>query len=113
MQRSNRPGPVSLQRHWRDGDTAGMAEYLDPTVLEHILSTRNEAAPSSNGFVEELEARLEGIEQRNGRLIATVGFTGLDRDFPEDEGERFDESWRLERVDGDNQPWIICGIRQN
>ena len=57
--------------------------------------------------------RLEGIEQRDGRTIATVGFTGLDRDFPADEGERFDESWRLERADGENQPWTICGIRQN
>lgn len=103
----------TLQRHWRDGDTAGMAEYLDPIVLQQMLATRAEAPPSSNGFVEELEVRLEGVEQRDGRTIATVGFTGLDRDFPADEGERFDESWRLERADGDNQPWIISGIRQN
>lgn len=103
----------TLQRHWRDGDTAGMAEYLDPTLLQQMLAARAEAPPSSNGFVEELEVRLEGIEQRDGRTIATVGFTGLDRDFPADEGERFDESWRLERADGENQPWVICGIRQN
>ena len=103
----------TLQRHWRDGDTAGMAEYLDPTLLQQMLAARAEAPPSSNGFVEELEVRLEGIEQRDGRTIATVGFTGLDRDFPADEGERFDESWRLERADGENQPWTICGIRQN
>ena len=103
----------TLQRHWRDGDTAGMAEYLDPALLQQMLAARAEAPPSSNGFVEELEVRLEGIEQRDGRTIATVGFTGLDREFPQDEGERFDESWRLERADGDNQPWLICGIRQN
>lgn len=103
----------TLQRHWRDGDTAGMAEYLDPALLQQMLAARAEAPPSSNGFVEELEVRLEGVEQRDGRTIATVGFTGLDREFPADEGERFDESWRLERADGDNQPWIISGIRQN
>lgn len=103
----------TLQRHWRDGDTAGMAEYLDPALLQQMIATRAEAPPSSNGFVEELEVRLEGIEQREGRTIATVGFTGLDREFPQDEGERFDESWRLERADGENQPWTICGIRQN
>ena len=103
----------TLQRHWRDGDTAGMAEYLDPAVLQQLLAERGDNPPSSNGFVEQLEVRLEGIEQRDGRTIATVGFTGLDRDFPADEGEQFDESWRLERADGDNQPWIICGIRQN
>lgn len=103
----------TLQRHWRDGDTAGMAEYLDPALLQQMIAARAEAPPSSNGFVEELEVRLEGIEQREGRTIATVGFTGLDREFPQDEGERFDESWRLERADGENQPWVICGIRQN
>lgn len=103
----------TLQRHWRDGDTTGMAEYLDPSLLQQMLAERGDNPPSSNGFVEELEVRLEGIEQRDGRTIATVGFTGLDREFPADEGERFDESWRLERADGENQPWIICGIRQN
>lgn len=103
----------TLQRHWRDGDSAGMAEYLDPALLQQMMAERADSPPSTNGFVEELEVRLEGIEQRDGRTIATVGFTGLDREFPQDEGERFDESWRLERADGDNQPWVICGIRQN
>src|SRR5690606_21628980 len=103
----------TLQRHWRDGDAAGMSEYLDPALLQQMMAERAENPPSSNGFVEELEVRLEGVEQREGRTIATVGFTGLDRDFPQDEGERFDESWRLERAEGENQPWIICGIRQN
>ena len=103
----------TLQRHWRDNDVAGMAEYLDPALLQQMLAERSANPPSSNGFVEQLEARLEGIEQREGRTIVTVGFTGVDREFPTDEGEHFDESWRLERADGDNQPWIICGIRQN
>lgn len=103
----------TLQRHWRDNDVAGMAEYLDPALLQQMLAERSANPPSSNGFVEQLEARLEGIEQREGRTIATVGFTGVDREFPTDAGEHFDESWRLERADGDNQPWIICGIRQN
>lgn len=103
----------TLQRHWRDNDVAGMAEYLDPALLQQMLAERSANPPSSNGFVEQLEARLEGIEQREGRTIATIGFTGVDREFPTDEGEHFDESWRLERADGDNQPWIICGIRQN
>lgn len=102
-----------LQRHWRDGDSEAMADYLNPTLLQQMQAARAEDPPSVNGFVEQLEVRLEGIEQRDGSTIATVGFTGLDRDFPQDAGQPFDESWRLERADGDNQPWIICGIRQN
>jgi predicted lipid-binding transport protein (Tim44 family) len=30
-----------------------------------------------------------------------------------DQGEAFSESWRMERATGDNQPWLVAGIRQN
>ena len=103
----------TLQRHWRDGDEAGMAEYLSPELLREMMATRNIEPPTANGFVEQLEVRLDGVEEVDGRTIATVGFTGLDRDTPEDAGQWFDESWRLERDAGENQPWIITGIRQN
>ncbi|SDR73356.1 Predicted lipid-binding transport protein, Tim44 family [Halopseudomonas xinjiangensis] len=103
----------TLQRHWRDGDEAGMAEYMSPELLREMLATRRAEPPTANGFVEQLQVRLDGIEEENGRAIATVGFTGLDRDTPEDSGQWFDESWRLERDAGENQPWVITGIRQN
>jgi predicted lipid-binding transport protein (Tim44 family) len=25
----------------------------------------------------------------------------------------FSESWNMERAQGDNQPWLVAGIRQN
>ncbi|UAW98912.1 TIM44-like domain-containing protein [Halopseudomonas nanhaiensis] len=103
----------TLQRHWRDGDEAGMAEYMSPELLREMSATRRAEPPTVNGFVEQLQVRLDGIEEVDGRAIATVGFTGLDRDTPDDAGEWFDESWRLERDAGENQPWIITGIRQN
>jgi len=103
----------TLQRHWRDGDRAAMAEYLDPSLLQVLMQTREEQPPAANGFVEQLSARLDGISQQDGRTLVTVSFSGLDRDYPEHEGEWFDESWALERADGENQPWVIVGIRQN
>ena len=103
----------TLQRHWRDGDSAGMAEYLSPELLQQLLAAREESPPTANGFVDELTARLDGVSQANGRTLVTVSFNGLDRDSAEDAGQWFDESWALERADGDNQPWIITGIRQN
>ncbi|WP_150304576.1 Tim44 domain-containing protein [Pseudomonas saliphila] len=103
----------TLQRHWRDNDVEGMAEYVDPQLLQELQATRSDNPPTANGFVEQLQVRLEGVDEIDGRAIATVGFTGLDRDAPEDDGTWFDESWRLERAAGENQPWIICGIRQN
>ena len=29
------------------------------------------------------------------------------------QGEAFSESWRMEREQGENQPWLVAGIRQN
>lgn len=103
----------TLQRHWRDGDSAGMAEYLSPELLQQLLAAREEQPPTANGFVDELTARLDGVSQSNGCTLVTVSFNGLDRDSADDAGQWFDESWALERADGDNQPWIITGIRQN
>ncbi len=103
----------TLQRHWRDGDRAAMAEYLDPSLLQVLMQNREEQPPAVNGFVEQLSVRLDGISQQEGRTLVTISFSGLDRDFPEHEGQWFDESWALERADGENQPWVIIGIRQN
>src|SRR5690606_13153751 len=103
----------TLQRHWRDSDVAGMAEYLDPALLQQMLAERSANPRRSNGFLQQLEARQERSEQREGRTIASVGITGADREYPTDEGEHFDKSPRLERADEDNQAWIICSIRQN
>lgn len=103
----------TLQRHWRDGDTAGMAEYLDAALLAQLMQSREENPPTANGFVDDLDVRLDGITQAQGRTLVTVSFTGLDRDSAEDPGSEFDESWALERADGEGQPWVISGIRQN
>lgn len=103
----------TLQRHWRDGDTAGMAEYLDATLLAQLMQSREENPPTANGFVDDLDVRLDGITQAQGRTLVTVSFTGLDRDSAADPGHPFDESWALERADGEGQPWVITGIRQN
>lgn len=103
----------TLQRHWRDNDVAGMAEYMSPELLQALIQARAEQPPTADGFVEQLSVRLDGVEQRDGRTLVTVSFNGLDRDSVEDSGQWFDESWGLERIDGDGQPWIIVGIRQN
>ena len=103
----------TLQRHWRDNDIAGMSEYMTPELVRQLQQERAHQPPTANGFVDHLEARLDGISQRDGHTLATVSFSGLDRDSAEDAGHWFDESWALERADGDGQPWIITGIRQN
>ena len=103
----------TLQRHWRDNDIAGMSEYMTPQLVRQLQQERAYQPPTENGFVDHLEVRLDGISQGDGHTLVTVSFSGLDRDSAEDAGQWFDERWALERADGDNQPWIITGIRQN
>ena len=55
-----------------------------------------------------------GIQPDNPWWIFTVlTFTGVAKTSRFDQGEAFSESWRLERAAGDNQPWLVAGIRQN
>lgn len=104
----------TLQRHWRDNDRAGMAEYMSGELLQDLLRERDSNPPSASGFVEQLSVQLNAIEEdQHGNAVASVSFRGLDHDEAGDAGQWFEESWRLERNAGDNQPWIITGIRQN
>ena len=43
----------------------------------------------------------------------SLTFRGVAKTSRFDQGEPFSESWRMERVNGDNQPWLVAGIRQN
>ena len=47
------------------------------------------------------------------KTIATLTFSGIEKTSRFDQGEPFSESWRMERAQGDNQPWLIAGMRQN
>ncbi|SFM22623.1 Tim44 domain-containing protein [Halopseudomonas yangmingensis] len=104
----------TLQRHWRDNDRAGMAEYMSGELLQAMLRERDSNPPSASGFVEQLSVQLDAVEEDSaGNAVASISFRGLDHDEAGDTGQWFEESWRLERDAGDNQPWIITGIRQN
>jgi predicted lipid-binding transport protein (Tim44 family) len=45
--------------------------------------------------------------------VATLTFSGVAKTSRFDQGEAFSESWRMEREQGENQPWLVAGIRQN
>ena len=57
--------------------------------------------------------QLDGVEELADYTIATLSFNGISKTSRFDQGEAFNESWRMERKHGDNQPWLIAGIRQN
>lgn len=105
---------MTLQQHWDAAEMDKLAEFFTPQMLEFL---KQERAALGDGFqstyIEDLQVQLDGIEQQDGQTIATLTFAGISKSSRFDQGEPFSESWRMERAEGDDQPWLVAGIRQN
>ena len=105
---------LSLQQHWDANEMDKIAEFVTPQLLDFL---KRERADLGDGFqstyIDDLEVQLEGVDDQRDKTVATLTFSGLSKTSRFDQGETFSESWRLERVVGDNQPWLVAGIRQN
>ncbi|MEX6500681.1 Tim44 domain-containing protein [Pseudomonas zhanjiangensis] len=105
---------LSLQQHWDAGEMDKIGEFVTPQLLEFL---KRERADLGDGFqstyIDDLEVQLDGVDDLSDKTVATLTFSGLSKTSRFDQGEAFSESWRLERAVGDNQPWLVAGIRQN
>ncbi len=105
---------LSLQQHWDANEMVKIAEFVTPQLLEFLSRERAELGEGfQSTYVDELDAQLDGVDDHSDKTIATLTFTGVAKTSRFDQGEAFSESWRLERQAGDNQPWLVAGIRQN
>jgi predicted lipid-binding transport protein (Tim44 family) len=105
---------LSLQQHWDANEMDKIAEFVTPQLLEFL---RRERAELGDGFqstyIDNLDVQLDGVDDNSDKTVATLTFSGISKTSRFDQGEQFSESWRLEREIGDNQPWLVAGIRQN
>ena len=104
----------SLQQHWDANEMDKISEFVTPQLLEFL---KRERADLGDGFqstyIDNLQVQLEGVDDRADKTIATLTFHGLSKTSRFDQGEAFSESWHMERAQGENQPWLLAGIRQN
>ena len=104
----------SLQQHWDAAEMDKIAEFVTPQMLSFL---KEERASLGDGFqstyIDDLDAQLDGIDELADKTVATLTFRGGAKTSRFDQGEPFSESWRMERANGDNQPWLVAGIRQN
>ncbi|BAQ77820.1 MULTISPECIES: Tim44 domain-containing protein [Pseudomonas] len=104
----------SLQQHWDANEMDKIAEFVTPQMLQFL---KQERADLGDGFqstyIDNLQVQLEGVDDRADKTIATLTFSGVSKTSRFDQGEVFSESWNMERAQGDNQPWLVAGIRQN
>ena len=105
---------LSLQQHWDANEMDKIAEFVTPQLLDFLSRERADLGDGfQSTYVDDLEVQLDGVDDLSDKTVATLTFTGVAKTSRFDQGEVFSESWRLERPVGDNQPWLVAGIRQN
>ncbi len=105
---------LSLQQHWDANEMDKIAEFVTPQLLDFLKRERAELGEGyQSTYIDDLQIQLDGVDDQADKTIATLTFIGVSKTSRFDQGEPFSESWRMERVQGENQPWLVAGIRQN
>lgn len=105
---------MALQKHWDANEMDKIAEYVTPEMLTFLKQERAEAGEGFQAtYIDDLAVVLDGVDDSSDKTVATLTFTGVAKTSRFDQGETFNESWRMEREQGENKPWLIAGIRQN
>lgn len=103
-----------LQIHWDANDMEKISEYVTSEMLGYLSKERAALGDGyQSTYIDNLDVQLDGVEELADYTIATLSFNGISKTSRFDQGEAFNESWRMERKHGNNQPWLIAGIRQN
>ena len=104
----------ALQQHWDANEMDKIAEFVTPQMLQWLKQERAELGDGyQSTYIDNLQVQLEGVDDQADKTIATLTFSGLSKTSRFDQGETFSESWRMERAQGQDQPWLLAGIRQN
>ncbi|HBO8981716.1 TPA: TIM44-like domain-containing protein, partial [Pseudomonas aeruginosa] len=105
---------MSLQQHWDANEMDKIAEFVTPQMLQWLKQERAEIGDAyQSTYIDNLVVQLDGVDDQADKTIATLTFSGVSKTSRFDQGEAFSESWRMERAQGENQPWLVAGIRQN
>ncbi|QLF93683.1 TIM44-like domain-containing protein [Pseudomonas sp. ABC1] len=105
---------LSLQQHWDANEMDKIAEFVTPQMFDFLKRERAELGDGyQSTYIDGLEIQLEGVDDNPDKTVATLTFSGVSKNSRFDQGEAFSESWRMERLQGENQPWLVAGIRQN
>ena len=105
---------LSLQQHWDANEMDKIAEFVTPQLLGFLKQERAEIGDAyQSTSIDDLQIGLDGVDDTPDKTVATLTFSGVAKTSRFDQGEAFSESWRMEREQGENQPWLVAGIRQN
>jgi predicted lipid-binding transport protein (Tim44 family) len=100
------PAGAPMQREVFEQKPAGMGSIFGgsaaPVAARPVINAP--AWFNENNFIEAARNHFQSLQQH-------WDANEMDKIF--DQGEAFSESWNMERPQGENQPWLVAGIRQN
>ncbi len=116
---------IRMQAAWDKGDLDDIREFTTPEIFAEVkldLAEREVSHPASTNHtnVEKLDAQLLSMHVEEGWQYASVQFTGLIHEEPEQEtAQPFSETWHFSKriesseVDTGVAGWVLAGIEQN
>ena len=105
---------MRLQEAHDSKDLSAMRDFLAPDVYRSIEADIHASwgAPQKTEIFA-LDAELVEVTREAGSHIVSVRFSGLVREVPDREPERFSETWHLEKPVSGGGGWIVAGIQQS
>lgn len=101
-----------LQAAWDARDLDDIRKFTTPEVFAEIKMQREEAGDRNDRTeVENLDAKLLGIETTPEEYVASVRFSGTIRESG-DIPEGFEEVWNLVKPVNGRAGWLLGGIQQ-
>jgi predicted lipid-binding transport protein (Tim44 family) len=104
---------VNLQAAYDRHDLTVMRDFLTPEMYREIEAEIRDAGntPQKTDVVT-LDAQVLDVSEDNGFYIVSVRFSGLVREEPGAEPQRFNEIWHLEKPVRGRTGWLVSGIQQ-
>lgn len=107
-----------LQSAWDRGDVTTLRSMMTDEMLQEVrqqLSERQEeeqkgAAPNVTE-IEGLQAQLLGIEDQGDVYLASVEFSGMNREEPDAGLSPFREVWNMTKPKDGKGGWLVAGLQ--
>lgn len=104
---------TSLQQAFDRGDLLALKDLTTPEMLEEVKRDLEARGGTSNETqVLKLDASMVEVVQEKQVAWASVRFSGLVRERPEDPATSFDEVWNLRKDLAAGEGWLLAGIQQ-
>jgi len=104
---------IRLQAAWDRSDINDIREFTSPEMFGELRLQLQERGSAANVTdVVSLEGQLLGIENLTDSYLASVRFSGLIKESPEQSAEPFAEIWNLSKPLNGSGGWVLAGIQQ-